>query len=65
VDGVQKQSGSSSSFTYNPSLASGGGLDTGCHTVSVTANCSGCTSSATRRVSQCVTSTVTAEGTTC
>jgi hypothetical protein len=65
VDGVQKQSGSSSSFTYNPSLASGGGLDTGCHTVSVTANCSGCTSSATRSVSQCVTSTVTAEGTTC
>jgi hypothetical protein len=58
-DGTPVQTGSSNTYTYNPTLATGGGLDTGCHTVSVTVTPSaGCTSTAPSHVSQCVTSTV-------
>ena len=66
VDGTVVQAASSdSTYVYTPSLASGGGLDTGCHTVSVKVNCSGCVDTASRTVSQCVTSTVGNEGTNC
>ena len=65
VDGTVMQAASTTTtFTYNPSLVSGG-LDTGCHTVSVLADCSSCTDITSRTVSQCVTSTVGAEDTTC
>jgi len=53
-------------FTYNPATVSGGGLDTGCHVVTVEATCGNCTDTTTRSVKQCVTSTVGAEdSTTC
>jgi hypothetical protein len=52
-------------FTYNPTCLAAGGVDTGCHTVTVEANCNGCIDTTSRTVSQCVTSTVGAEDTTC
>lgn len=59
VDGTVVQAASTSNtFTYNPSLVAGGGLNTGCHTVSVLANCAGCTATASQTVSQCVSTTL-------
>lgn len=58
-DGTTVQSGSSNTYTYNPTLAAGGGLDTGCHTITVNVTTGGgCTATATSHVTQCVNSTV-------
>lgn len=53
VDGVSKQSGTGNTYTY-PAHA-----DNACHTVSVTVtNSGGCTASASKHITQCITSTV-------
>ena len=51
-------------FVFEPTVT-GGALDTACHTVTVEANCSGCTDTESRTISQCVQSTVGPAGGAC
>jgi hypothetical protein len=61
VDGVfQGAASATNTFTYDPCAL--GTLDGACHTVRVDVVCGSCTASASRRVTQCVTTSVNAAG---